>query len=181
VSVPKLDRSLPPRLRWSILRRDEFRCTYCGRAASQGITLQVDHIISWADGGSDDPANLTTACDDCNLGKGAQSLMSIEFAVRVGEHCFTRLAVALIRFQFGLHDYRASYAFLGGTGHRLPPRDRRLDRLHDSTMAAVWHAWESSLPERPDDLEGPSPDLANPKGRRPTDAHPEWYATWVTK
>ncbi len=61
--------------RFSILRRDNFTCRYCGRAAP-GVELHVDHIIPVAEGGQNDEENLVTACQDCNLGKGAVPLES---------------------------------------------------------------------------------------------------------
>jgi 5-methylcytosine-specific restriction endonuclease McrA len=60
-------------VRWSILSRDNRRCVVCGSSAEQGATLEVDHIISVADGGTDQPENLRTLCFDCNRGKGASS------------------------------------------------------------------------------------------------------------
>jgi hypothetical protein len=66
-----LRQPLPPRVRFAILSRDTFRCRYCGRSADDGAVLQVDHVIAVANGGSDDAANLVTACQDCNLGKSS--------------------------------------------------------------------------------------------------------------
>lgn len=64
---------LPAGLRFAILLRDGFRCCYCGTPATEA-TLHVDHRRSVADGGGNDPSNLTTSCRDCNLGKGSRSL-----------------------------------------------------------------------------------------------------------
>lgn len=58
------------RLRFEILARDSHTCRYCGRAAPE-VALQVDHVIPVALGGSDEPANLATACADCNGGKSS--------------------------------------------------------------------------------------------------------------
>ena len=55
-------------LRFAVLSRDGFRCRYCGRSAPD-VVLQVDHIVPVARGGGDDPANLVTACAECNVGK----------------------------------------------------------------------------------------------------------------
>lgn len=60
------------KLRWQVLSRDNFVCTYCGRRPPD-VALEVDHRISVVDGGSDDIENLITACVDCNRGKGAES------------------------------------------------------------------------------------------------------------
>lgn len=57
-------------LRYQILRRDGFRCHYCGATAEQSA-LRVDHVIPEALGGPTEPGNLVTACQDCNAGKAA--------------------------------------------------------------------------------------------------------------
>lgn len=56
------------RLRYEVLRRDNHACRYCGRSAPD-VPLRVDHVIPQALGGSDAPANLVAACQDCNAGK----------------------------------------------------------------------------------------------------------------
>jgi 5-methylcytosine-specific restriction endonuclease McrA len=63
-------RSLPPKIRFAVFARDGWRCIYCGRTAAE-CALHVDHKISVANGGSDSMENLATACEECNLGKGA--------------------------------------------------------------------------------------------------------------
>jgi len=56
------------RLRFQILRRDNFTCQYCGQHAPD-VRLEVDHIVARANGGTDDASNLVTACFACNRGK----------------------------------------------------------------------------------------------------------------
>lgn len=56
-------------LRYQVMRRDQFTCQYCG-AQSPHATLQIDHVVPAALGGSNDPENLVTACAQCNAGKG---------------------------------------------------------------------------------------------------------------
>lgn len=60
-------------LRFEILRRDQFTCRYCG-AKAPDVQLHVDHVVSVALGGTDNPENLVTACAECNGGKGNRSL-----------------------------------------------------------------------------------------------------------
>ena len=48
-----------------VMKRDCFRCTYCG-ASGNDVELQVDHIIPMSKGGSSHLSNLTTACAKCN-------------------------------------------------------------------------------------------------------------------
>lgn len=61
---------MTPKLRYSILKRDGFRCQICGRGEKDGVKLHVDHIIPVSKGGKTVPKNLRTLCEDCNLGKG---------------------------------------------------------------------------------------------------------------
>lgn len=64
--------------RWSIFARDGFTCRYCGAmAGSDGVELAIDHVVSVAEGGTNHPDNLVTACRRCNGGKHARSLRSV--------------------------------------------------------------------------------------------------------
>ena len=58
----------PKKLRFEILKRDNFTCQYCGRK-SPDVILQIDHIIPKSKNGKDNKDNLITACFDCNSGK----------------------------------------------------------------------------------------------------------------
>lgn len=63
---------VPGRLRFEVLRRDNYTCRYCG-ASAPDVPLTVDHVIPVALGGGDEPSNLVTACQDCNAGKSSTS------------------------------------------------------------------------------------------------------------
>jgi hypothetical protein len=67
------------RLRFRVLLRDNFRCRQCGRspASHAGVSLHVDHVRAWEQGGPTTYENLQTLCTDCNLGK---SNLSVEHA-----------------------------------------------------------------------------------------------------
>lgn len=60
---------LAPGIRYTVLHRDDFRCQICGRTAKDGVKLEVDHIMPYSKGGSDELSNLWTLCFDCNRGK----------------------------------------------------------------------------------------------------------------
>ncbi|WP_082100087.1 HNH endonuclease [Anaeromyxobacter sp. PSR-1] len=66
-------RTVPLTLRFQVLRRDDFRCTYCGRKPPE-VVLHIDHVEAFSSGGLTKLDNLRTACSDCNLGKGATRL-----------------------------------------------------------------------------------------------------------
>lgn len=67
----KTSRNINLRLRFIIMRRDNFKCKICGKspANNYGIELQVDHIIPWDKGGETIIENLQTLCSECNIGK----------------------------------------------------------------------------------------------------------------
>lgn len=61
------------RLRFEVLRRDNFTCRYCG-AKAPDVKLNVDAVVPEALGGSHkDPTNLVAACENCNNGKSSTS------------------------------------------------------------------------------------------------------------
>lgn len=68
------EREVSKRMRFSILKRDEYRCQLCGATASSGAVLEVDHKIPVSDGGTSVRENLWTLCLECNRGKGASAL-----------------------------------------------------------------------------------------------------------
>ena len=89
-------RHLSVKKRYEILDRDAHTCRGCGRSAPD-VVLHVDHTISQHDwkarfgtflgiqtiegveySGVNDPKNLLTKCQDCNLGKGKKSEMPAE-------------------------------------------------------------------------------------------------------
>lgn len=66
-------KAISKRVRFEVFKRDAFTCQYCG-AHPPGALLHIDHIEAVANGGLNDIDNLITACEPCNLGKGARPL-----------------------------------------------------------------------------------------------------------
>jgi len=66
----------------SVLRRDDFKCAFCGSRAST-----IDHIVPRAQGGKNTWKNTISACSPCNNKKAdrtpAQANMPLLFAARV--------------------------------------------------------------------------------------------------
>lgn len=60
--------ALPLKIRWDVLKRDDYRCLKCG-ARPPDVELEVDHIVPVSGGGTNDLANLRTLCRPCNQGK----------------------------------------------------------------------------------------------------------------
>ncbi|HZZ61350.1 MAG TPA: HNH endonuclease [Roseiarcus sp.] len=74
VEIPKghkTGRDPSLRLRFRVMKRDNFSCRACGAspALEPGLTLHVDHIAAWSLGGETVDENLQTLCEPCNLGK----------------------------------------------------------------------------------------------------------------
>jgi hypothetical protein len=59
------------RLRFRVMKRDNFSCRACGAspALDPGLTLHVDHVKAWSLGGETFEENLQTLCEACNQGK----------------------------------------------------------------------------------------------------------------
>lgn len=60
---------IPLALRLEVFRRDNYTCTICGRTTKDKIYLEADHKTPVSLGGTDTLDNLTTKCNQCNLGK----------------------------------------------------------------------------------------------------------------
>lgn len=71
ITKHKTKRSVSWRLRFLVMRRDNFKCKICGRtpATDPTIILHVDHKTAWANGGETVIENLQTLCSRCNIGK----------------------------------------------------------------------------------------------------------------
>jgi 5-methylcytosine-specific restriction endonuclease McrA len=60
-------------MRFEVFKRDHFTCQYCG-AKAPDVALECDHVRPVFHDGQNAMENLTTACRDCNAGKGARRL-----------------------------------------------------------------------------------------------------------
>jgi len=71
----KTKRNINWRLRFIVMRRDNFKCKKCGRSPATDSTIilhvdhNVDHKTAWANGGETVIENLETLCSVCNIGK----------------------------------------------------------------------------------------------------------------
>lgn len=66
-------RTISAKLRNKILKRDNYKCQYCGvdlrENSDYHFPPMVDHVNSVRSGGKDDPKNLVACCWRCNIGK----------------------------------------------------------------------------------------------------------------
>lgn len=67
----KTKRDINLKMRFLVMKRDNFKCCLCGRspATTPGLELHMDHVKPWSKGGETTIDNLQTLCSDCNLGK----------------------------------------------------------------------------------------------------------------
>lgn len=66
--------------RRNILKRDNHKCGYCGRA---DLPLTIDHIIPKSKGGDDSWENLVAACLPCNNKKGDRTPEEARMSLRI--------------------------------------------------------------------------------------------------
>lgn len=80
--IKKSRTPIHPRKKQKIFERDDFKCVSCG-ALGDFNCLEVDHIISVVDGGSDDYSNLQTLCYKCNMSKYYKKNITNKFLLNV--------------------------------------------------------------------------------------------------
>ncbi len=80
-----------PEKRLAIYLRDGFRCGYCRRDLHGGPAHEItlDHLDPLANGASNEPLNLITACKSCNSSRQTQPWKS--FATDVAVRRINRL------------------------------------------------------------------------------------------
>ena len=71
IVVCDYNRNVNLRLRFLVMKRDNFKCQLCGAspATNPSVILHIDHIIPFSKGGKTKIDNLQTLCSSCNLGK----------------------------------------------------------------------------------------------------------------
>ena len=71
VSSKNKSRAISDKLRYTVLKRDNFKCCACGASPAKdpSVELHIDHIIPWSKGGETVIENLQTLCSRCNIGK----------------------------------------------------------------------------------------------------------------
>lgn len=122
--------------RWRLMRRDGFRCRWCGVGADEaGVVLELDHIVAFARGGSDEDDNLATACERCNQGKS-------DSEIRPSEVDLLLHAIGRELFDAGLALGAVNRIAVAASRLGLPPND----------IAIGWV--EGYHEGRPDDLQG---------------------------
>lgn len=65
---PKRINGITKSIRYEVLKRDNFKCVFCGKSKDE-VSLEIDHIIPVSKGGTDELSNFQTLCCTCNLSK----------------------------------------------------------------------------------------------------------------
>ena len=63
-----------PQVKLNVIRRDNFKCIYCGTGGSQKNFLTVDHVLPLSKGGTNVQTNIACCCRECNAKKNSMLL-----------------------------------------------------------------------------------------------------------
>lgn len=66
--IRQINFNINQKIRLEVLKRDNFKCVYCGKSAFE-TKLHIDHIIPISKNGNNKIENLQTLCEVCNLSK----------------------------------------------------------------------------------------------------------------
>lgn len=92
-----------------VLRRDEYRCQYCGTTTGQ---MTIDHIIPRCLNGPHSWQNLVTACPSCNRRKGGKLLNEARMVLK--KRPFEPKPTARYRFSTHLQRHKEWAQFVDG-------------------------------------------------------------------
>jgi hypothetical protein len=71
VVLRKSQRQIDQNVAWSVFRRDNYTCAYCG---NDHVPLTVDHLVTWEEDGDTVEGNLLSACRKCNKTRDNQTV-----------------------------------------------------------------------------------------------------------
>ena len=76
---------IPRKLRHEVFKRDGYRCRECG-ASKDETSLEIDHIVPVARGGTNNIDNLQTLCRECNRMKHTDEWVGGEESVEIDQN-----------------------------------------------------------------------------------------------
>ena len=76
---------IPRKLRHQVFKRDGYRCRECG-ASKDETSLEIDHIVPVARGGTNNIDNLQTLCRECNRMKHTDEWVGGETDLEVAQN-----------------------------------------------------------------------------------------------
>lgn len=65
-------RKIPEKIRQRVFERDGWQCQIRMPERCTGVATQIDHILGYAAGGTNDLNNLRAACRACNAKRGSE-------------------------------------------------------------------------------------------------------------
>lgn len=159
--------------RWAVYLRDDLRCVFCMRTAADIVRgpdtnfLTLDHIRGRSGvPGEHLPENLVTACYECNIERGMQSLRS--WCVSRGwSYAAVRSRAFKARAE-GIERYREAAKLILGLVSGVPRAD--LVSIMAWRARRQWAGWQERL-EWAQDLE--TCDKCHRKINDPGDFHEE--------
>ena len=89
---------IPRKLRHEVFQRDGYRCRECG-ASKDETSLEIDHIVPVARGGTNDIDNLQTLCRECNRMKHTDEWVGGQTDLEAAENELSVLKEQLNRFE----------------------------------------------------------------------------------
>lgn len=104
--------------RFSIYKRDKFKCAYCGEKITDLSKLTLDHIYPKSRGGRNTPDNLVTCCYVCNHRKGDRTPEEARMKLLVPKSLLkVRLDTVQMSNYLEYYPIWRKYLFLEGPGH----------------------------------------------------------------
>lgn len=111
--------------RW-VFQRDEYTCRFCGHGGN-GVSMEIDHSVPLAQGGTDHGNNLQTTCWACNALKSDRNT-----------HAFERW----LKYNFASRKHYARYAAAARSNGRLPDVGRWLSNNPPTVIESLFSGWE---------------------------------------
>ena len=135
---------IPRKLRHEVFKRDGYRCRECG-ASKDETSLEIDHILPVAKGGTNDIDNLQTLCRECNRMKHTDEWVGGETDLEVAKNELKNLEKQLKDTEEGLknaltEDERIDYKFkIMKLNERIPIVKNKLEALEQQKLKEKVH------------------------------------------
>ena len=127
-----------------MFKRDGYRCRECG-ASKDETSLEIDHIVPVARGGTNDIDNLQTLCRECNRMKHTDEWVGGETDLEVAENELRNLKEQLHNAKIGLknaanEDDKIDYQFkIMKLNEKIPSIRNKIDTLEQQKLKEIVH------------------------------------------